>query len=582
MDSNLQILNQEIILHIIRNNFISFLKKVKLSITKKLYIINIYFFIVQHEYKKYIRKLKGKSKVKRLKKLVKMFKCRKFFKITKNIITLVNNPNGGRVTSTHAYLFYFRNLKEKFIRGLKLNIKRNRFYINRTLLLFGIRNKISVMYLFREMKKYYNSTLFDQKTGIFYKIIFMKKAKRETKQNIQLEESFRLLRRYQYINNLKYIMKRFNPYYLGLLKNLPNFKLVKKKFLLKKGLRMLINYGTIKYKMNKKRQEQFSLIKQTFLRRVRHRITNKIILKKNINILIRKITKKYNYRTFRLLKKLHFLAKEGKSEIIRFFYLNFGLKLLKKHSKISNKMIKKDNIIKNKSKIINYIKIKQFIKNSKNFIHYNENKKKSLLFLKRKIEKKIFKGFKNNFDYQKLKKEKSLICQKIDQFYLKKFAIKKWKLYHLYKLNKRNEFKYLENKRNEIISRHLIEKLIIEYSKEQREKENYLSGEYLNKNSKGIRLAMLWFNKLKTRVLLKKKDKENKIIQSKILNNNIFNENSIINTSIPINKNIPKSIPKISNEKMTNSNVINSELQELKSLRNKKRAAPVRINLDNL
>ena len=130
--------------------------------------------------------------------------------------------------------------------------------------------------------------------------------------------------------------------------------------------------------MNKKKQEQFSLIKQTFLRRVRHRITNKIILKKNINILIRKITKKFNYRTFRLLKKLHFLAKEGKSEIIRFFYLNFGLKLLKKHSKISKKMIKKDNIIKNKSKIINYIKIKQFIKNSKN------------LYIIRKIKKRLY------------------------------------------------------------------------------------------------------------------------------------------------------------------------------------------------
>ncbi len=369
------------------------------QLIKNSYLINVYFFIVQHAYKKFILKLRGKVKRKKLNRLIKMFKCRIFFRKIKNIISLIKKPNGGRITSSHAYLFYFRNLKEKFVRSLKLNIKRNKFYTNRTLLLFGIRNKISIMFLLREMKKIHNAKLFDKKTGNFYKKIFIEKIKKETKENIKFEEIFRQLRRYQYINNLKYIMKKFNPHYFGLLKVLSNTKLIQKKFLMKKSIKMLKNFAKIKHKMNQKKQEQFSKIKQSFLRRVRHRITNKILLKKNLNILIRRIKKYFNYRTFRLLKKFYFMSKIRKSEKIRYFYLNIGLKLFKKHYNIKNQIIKKDNILMNNSKIIKYMNIRHLIKNVREYITYHQNKKQSTLFFKWKIEKKIFNVLKNNLKY---------------------------------------------------------------------------------------------------------------------------------------------------------------------------------------
>ncbi len=317
------------------------------QLIKNSYLINVYFFIVQHAYKKFIIKLRTKVKRKKLRRLIKMFQCRFFFRKTKNIVSLIKKPNGGRITSSHAYLFYFRNLKEKFIRSLKLNIKRNKFYTNRTLLLFGIRNKISIIFLLREMKKVHNAKLFDKKTGNFYKKIFIDKIKKETKQNLKFEEIFRQLRRYQYINNLKYIMKKFNPHYFGLLKIISNTKLKQKKYLIKKSIKMLKNFAQIKHRINQKKQEQFSLIKQSFLRRVRHRITNKILLKKNLNILIRRIKKYFNYRTMRIMKKLYFLSKIKKSEKIRYFYLNIGIKLIKKNYNIKNQIIKKDNILMN-------------------------------------------------------------------------------------------------------------------------------------------------------------------------------------------------------------------------------------------
>jgi len=366
---------------------------------KNSYLINVYFFIVQHAYRKFIQKLKGRVKRKKLKYLIKMFKCRIFFRKIKNIVSLIKKPNGGRITSSHAYLFYFRNLKEKFIRSLKLNIKRNKFYTNRTLLLFGIRNKISIMFLFREMKKIHNSKLFDKKTGNFYKEIFFRKIKKETKENIKFEEIFRQLRRYQYINNLKYIMKRFNPHYCGLLKIISNTKLIEKKFLIKKTIKVLKNFAQIKHKINQKKQEQFALVKQSFLRRVRHRITNKILLKKNLNILIRRIKKYFNFRTMRLLKKLNFMSKVQKSEKIKYFYLNIGLKLFKKHINIKNQMIKKDNILMNNSKKIKYMNIRYLIKNVKEYITYHQKKKQSILFFKWKIEKKILNVLKNNVKY---------------------------------------------------------------------------------------------------------------------------------------------------------------------------------------
>ena len=135
-------ISKSIFIHILRINFFNFIKNVKESNQRKLLLINTYFFLIKHAYNPFIKNLRLKVKNKRLNQKIKAFQCRKFFKKTKDQINLIKNPNGGKITTVHAYLFYFNKLKQKLIKGLQINIRINKLNNQRILLLFGIRNKI--------------------------------------------------------------------------------------------------------------------------------------------------------------------------------------------------------------------------------------------------------------------------------------------------------------------------------------------------------------------------------------------------------------------------------------------------------
>ena len=576
MNNNVQInINREIIMHILRCNFLSFLKKVKLSITKKLLFLNIYFFIMKFSYKKFYNNSKNNIKNKRLKKLIKIFKYKRFFNIVRNNINLIKNP-GKKITTAHAFLYYFRILKEKFIKGLKINIKLNRIKTQNTLLLFGIRNKISILFLINEMKKHYNSLNFENKFKyLIYKKFFKKSIEMYKKSN-KIEENFRLLRRYFYINNIKNVMKRLN---IKFLKSLEKEKITyrkKKNFMIKYALKNIKKFTKIKKFIKDKKNEKFNLSKINFIRRVKHRIFSKTILKKNILILISNIKKKYNYKTFILFKRLYWLKLNKNEEKNQKFFKKLAILKFKNYYNNSNN---KKNNWKFYQRKINKIIFKKhfdlFYNNLTFFKNYKDLNKKSMKFYKRIYNKKIYKYIKNYYIYKKRKQILSIKCQKMHENLYKKNSFNKWKIYMLYKINKRNEYKYIKDQRNKIITKSLIEKLVKIVTKSQINKEDYLSKQFINRSSRGVRTALIWFNKLKLRVMLKRKNKKiNNIDNNNLIKTNFLNKN---NNKIIENKN-----EKYVNNNINNKNNLTKELSDIKELRNKKRNKPIILNLDNI
>ena len=112
-------LSKDIFIHILRINFFNFLKNIKESNRHKLLLINCYFFLVKHAYNPFIKNLRLQVKNKKLKQKIKAFQCRIFFHKTKSQINLIKNPNGNKITTVHAYLYYYNILRKKVITGLK-------------------------------------------------------------------------------------------------------------------------------------------------------------------------------------------------------------------------------------------------------------------------------------------------------------------------------------------------------------------------------------------------------------------------------------------------------------------------------
>ena len=245
-------LSKEIFIHILRINFFNFLKNIKESNRRKLLIINYYFFMIKHSYNEFISNLRAQVKNKKLKQKIKNFQCRIFFNKTKSQINLIKNPNGNKITSVHAYLYYFNNLRKKIMTGFRLNIKINKLNNQRILLLFGIRNKISILFFYREMRKNFvnKENKLQEKICLYIRTKYMKYLIENKKKATEIDEGLRLIRRYQYINNIKIIMNKFNINNLRKLnKEEKNLEKQKKLFYAKKGLDYLKIFSKNKKKI---------------------------------------------------------------------------------------------------------------------------------------------------------------------------------------------------------------------------------------------------------------------------------------------------------------------------------------------
>ena len=534
-------LSKDIFIHILRINFFNFLKNIKESNRRKLLIINCYFFMIKHSYNEFISNLRFKVKNKKLKQKIKNFQCKIFFDKIKAQINLIKNPNGNKITSVHAYLYYFNNLRKKIMTGFKLNIKLNKLNNQRILLLFGIRNKISILFFYREMKKNFvnKENKLQEKICFFIRKKYMKYLIENKKRALEIDEGLRLIRRYQYINNIKNIMNHFSINNLKKInKEEKDLSKQKKFFLVKKGL----NYLKI-FSMNKKK---FDLIhnkiatktKINFLQRVKHKINSKIISNRNFNVLfglIKKFFRKKNFENFCQRIDKCFLNTKKLQEI-------FFKKIIIKHL-ILNRQIKQENNLqlfklnskfKKCEKEINFLYLKKIVKIS---YEYKQKNKLALIHLEKKYFDKIIKSFKLNKKMKRNKRTLLLKSKRFNEKNIKKKIFEKWKLYITYKKNKRNEYLYVQNKRNEILTKHFIKNLI-NISSEDSKINNNININNINNN-----------------------------------NNKINIENNLYNEQININK--------INIEKNKNNNN-NNLFDDLKEIRNKQRSKPVILDLDSL
>ena len=566
-------LSKDIFIHILRINFFNFLKNIKESNRRKLLLINCYFFLVKHAYNPFIKNLRLKVKNKKLKQKIKAFQCRIFFNKTKAQINLIKNPNGNKITTVHAYLYYFNNLRKKIITGFKMNIKMNKLNNQRILLLFGIRNKISILFLYREMRKKFvnKENKLSEKICLYIRTKYMGYLIENKKRAMEIDEGLRLIRRYQYINNIKNIMNRFNVNYLKKLnKEDKNLESQKKYFYTKKGLNMLKLFSKTQKRydiIHKKIAEQTKL---NFIQRVRHKINNKIITNRNLNILyglIKKLFKRKYYPELSQRIDKFFLNTKKLDELFmkRIGFIHF--KLLVKEKKAQNlSLYKLNSKFKKKEKEIYFGYLRKVVNISNT---YKQNNKIALIHFEKIYFDKVIKGFRI---YKKMKRNKRTMILKSKRFnekIIKKKIIEKWKLYILYQKNKRNEYLYIQNKRNEILTKHYIKNLI-------------------NISSEDFKINDINNNKIN--------ESNNYNIDNININNNSFfnknngndyymNNNDIFNERIDnkINNNINNINYNRSNNERNKKNKNDENLfEELKEMRNRQRTKPVILDLDSL
>ena len=534
-------LSKDIFIHILRINFFNFLKNIKESNRRKLLIINCYFFMIKHSYNEFISNLRFKVKNKKLKQKIKNFQCKIFFDKVKAQINLIKNPNGNKITSVHAYLYYFNNLRKKIMTGFKLNIKLNKLNNQRILLLFGIRNKISILFFYREMKKNFvnKENKLQEKICFFIRKKYMKYLIENKKRALEIDEGLRLIRRYQYINNIKNIMNHFSINNLKKInKEEKDLSKQKKFFLVKKGLNYLKIFSKNKKKFDLIHNKIATKTKINFLQRVKHKINSKIISNRNFNVLfglIKKFFRKKNFENFCQRIDKCFLNTKKLQEI-------FFKKIIIKHL-ILNRQIKQENNLqlfklnskfKKCEKEINFLYLKKIVKIS---YEYKQKNKLALIHLEKKYFDKIIKSFKLNKKMKRNKRTLLLKSKRFNEKNIKKKIFEKWKLYITYKKNKRNEYLYVQNKRNEILTKHFIKNLI-NISSEDSQINNNININNINNN-----------------------------------NNKINIENNLYNEQININK--------INIEKNKNNNN-NNLFDDLKEIRNKQRSQPVILDLDSL
>ena len=570
-------LSKDIFIHILRINFFNFLKNIKESNRHKLLLINCYFFLVKHAYNPFIKNLRLQVKNKKLKQKIKSFQCRIFFSKTKAQINLIKNPNGNKITTVHAYLYYYNILRKKVITGLRMNIKLNKLNNQRILLLFGIRNKISILFLYREMRKKFinKENKLSEKICLYIRTKYMRYLIENKKRAMEIDEGLRLIRRYQYINTIKDIMNHFNVSILKKLnKEEKNLEKQKRYYYIKKGLSMLKTFCKTQRKYDIIHKKIAEKTKLNFIQRIKHKISNKIIINRNINILyglIKKLFRRKYFEEFCQRIDKCFLNTKKLQEI---FMKRIGighLKLLAKEKKSQNLALYKLNSkFKKKAKKINFDYLRKMVKISN---AYKQNNKIALIHLEKKYFSKVIKGLRI---YKKMKRNKRTLLLKSKRFNeknIKKKVIEKWKLYIFYQKNKRNEYLYVQNKRNEILTKHFIKNLI-NISSEDFKINNNMDENKMNESNNFYENKFISDNNFGDENSLFMKNKSNNTNDC-----NIYNDNSIYernNNRINKNNNESNRINYENNKK--NENLFD----QLKEMRNRQRTKPVILDLDSL
>ena len=545
-DNAEMLIKRKIFRNILKIHFVQLLRNTRLTTTKKLFMVNTYFLMLKKSFVYFKKKIHLVRKNKKDKKKIKEFQQKKFFNKIKSTISLIKNPN-NRITSTHAYLFYFRELKTKIIKGLVLNYERVKMQNKQMLLLFGIRNKISTMYLYNEMKKKYKSQFFDEKIKNFNNRIALHQLVQYSKKKNKINECYRMYMRVMYIQRIKEVMRRFSIDYIRAIKGNEQTKINYIHLMLKKGIRSLRNETANKNSIIEKTEIFYLNQRKTFFTKISNLLQKRNTINKGVDTFANKICKIYNSRTFNILYRLYSdIIDKHKNKLV-LYYLNLSIKKLVLFASISKKIKAINQKLLQYSYRKTYQHIHQLRINTELLKKHQSNKKQGLNLLNKTINAKLFKGLTQNLLYQQKKKEKFIKAVSFTNHKLKKKLFNTLKLYKIHKSNKKNEYKYIIATRNEIISNHLLENLIVLYSKHLQVKEEMISKEFINKSTRGIRTVLIWYNKLKSQIFLRKATQDNSSIK---FESNPKNEKKFLD-----------------------------DFAALKSLRNKKRTAPIKLNI---
>lgn len=565
--------NKTITKHRLQLYFFFFLKNIKQSITHKLYLINIYFFIRNYSFNNFISIAKLKVKRRHLKYKLKQMRVKRFLYKTKEIVNSIKNPN-GKITSVHAYLFYFQYLKQKIIQGLKITIKQSKIH-NRTIVaLFFIRSKIAIIVFLRQIKKCYHSKDLPEKEKGFKRQIILKTLKVNSRREIETNEKYRFIRRFVYINMVKYALSHITQKGLNIIvkeNKLDNFM---KGLLLRKGLRMLKTNTTIILHLKRKKEIKHSLAKKHFIKRMRYHINNKHLVQKYILMTIKKIVVIENKKTYLMLFNIYQNAINHEENLKKLVLKKTVLQKIKLAISISSCLKVKTNMLYNKIRINKLKYLKELIEKVKT----NQSKyKKEQIAYKHILDKakiKLIIIFKTIVLKNKMKRNTILSCGHHYSYKLKEMLFKKLILNKTIQLHNKKKYNELLHMRNEIIAKKLVQELIVTYSKQINQKESYISNQLITKRSRGLKTAFLWFNKLKGLVVLRKKYANDSLYKN--MNKNKSKEINF--QSFYLKKqiqNVKESTTTISHSKLLD------DLNQLKLLRYKKRIAPKRLSLNN-
>lgn len=557
--------------HRLKLQFFFFLKKIKQSFMHKLFLINIYFFIRNHSFHHFISI--GKLKIKRnhLRNRIKQMRIKQFFNKTKEIVNSIKNPN-GKISSVHAYLFYFQALKLKIIQGFRESIKQSKNHNRAIVALYSIRAKIAMTVLFSQLKKCYYLKNLPDKAKEFNRRIILKTLKAYSKYEITTNEKYRLIRRFVYINTVKYAVTHISK--KGLKMVIEENKIINalKRILMNKGVRMLKENINIITKLRRKKEIKYCLASKHFIKRIKLHITNKHLLQKNILLTIKKIALIQNKKNLLEIYSLYqnSIKKEEhlKSVLMRKISLKLMRQFIMNNTKLNAKASNLQSLIRI-NRLKNFTQLKAGVK-SKSII--NQMKHMSNMQITNKEKAKILNALKSNRASKKKKMTTISTCNNHYNIKLQQQLIKRLILNKTIQQKKKKEYDELFHMRNKIIAKKIVQQLIVTYSQNITQKENYISNQLITKRSRGLKAAFLWFNKLKALVVLKKRHRISNVLLEKPIE-----KNSIISKSIPSvvqKKNIVKESASSTQEKLID------DLNQLKILRNKKRIAPKKLELN--
>ena len=551
-------------------HFIQFLKNTKLQTTEKIHLINTYYHILKYSLSHFLQSTSTSSKRHHLSHKIKTFKCSRFFNSIRYRIDQIKNPSQP-LTTAHAYLHYFSTLRRKFFEGMKHNFNYRKHKTKQLLLLMSIKQKIDLFFIYNPLRKAYCSKFFNYKALTFQKHIIINKLLRYTRKQIAIGESIRMWKRYIYINIMKYGMKHFSLTHLHTLKQVNDIEQRLKVLMCKRGIHM-IKQGILRNKSIYESKVKFynDICKKMFFNNVRKRICTKMRMMININKLYQIIRNVVNNKTLKRFKEtfLQYMHSDKVKEIR--YYNKQSLYKLLHYTKMKVKH-KQQITVYNKyyyDTVMNMVKVLMY--NVKMFKMFRENNVKGRKMFVRNIMKKVICGMKGNVQQQKYKRIVKEKCDLVYERMLKRKGMKMIGVYREYVVNKRNQKMFVLGQRREVIAKHVIEKIIVMNSRNMHVKEELIAKEYVDKSTKGIRTALIWFNKLKTRVMVKKGRNLN-------LNGNVGEVLGQI-SDINVNTNHNNNNIRTNNNSNDSGNTLLNDLAQLKALRNKKRTAPKKFD----